>query len=84
MRFAISTLLFLVVAAQAGDDLGPSKPFTLSMDLWRVTGERLNLTVDVSEGETFRVMTTANDIRCTMKGNVGKSAGDTIPVKLTW
>lgn len=89
MRFIMFTILTCAVMAHADDtttdiDLTPNKPFTLSIEHWHsMTGDRLKQTVDVSEGDSFRVVTTVNGIRWTTKGVVGKVSGDTIPVELT-
>jgi hypothetical protein len=89
MRSILIVLLACTVLSHAGDtatdiDLTPIKALTLSIEQWHmVTGDRLTQTIDVSEGESFRVVTTANGIRWTTKGVVGKPRDNTISVQLT-
>ena len=65
-------------------DLTPVRTFTLSIEQWHsLTGDRVTQTVDVSEGDSFRVVATANGIRWTTKGVVGKPKDNTISVQLT-
>jgi hypothetical protein len=89
MRSIVSAVLICTVIAYAGDtkndiDLTPIKAFSLSLDHWHsLTGERMKQTIDVSEGESFRVVTTVNGTRWTTKGVVGQVKGDTVSVELT-
>jgi len=89
MRPVIFVILTCGCLAYAADtapdiDLTPVKPFTLSVEQWHsLTNDRLKQTVDVAEGESFRVVATVNGIRWTTKGVVGQIKGNSIPVDLT-
>ncbi len=89
MRYIMFLLFTCALLAHAGDttsgiDLTAVKEFTLSIEqTYSATGDQLTQIIDVSEGESFRIVTTANGIRWTTKGVVGKPEDNTISVQLT-
>ncbi len=60
----------------------PVKAYTLTIELWHtLNGERLIQTIDVSEGESFRVATIVNGAKWTTKGVVGQPEDDSIRIQ---
>ncbi len=89
MRYIMLILLTCAALARADGtttdiDLTPVKTFTMAIEQRHsLTGDRVTQTVDVSEGDSFRVVVTSNGIRWTTKGVVGKPKDNTISVQLT-
>ncbi len=62
--------------------LVPCKPYTLIIELNHSVNHLIQ-SVDVSERDTFRIVTTLDGVKWTIRGTIGRCEGDIVPVELT-